>query len=179
VSTVLLLLAFALAWDSFLASLALGSLRLSLRHRLRMALAFGLCDAAALLAGFAISEPVARGVGPWASPVAPLFLGGYGLYVIVVARRCERRQTQDADDHWWLLGVPVSLSLDNLIAGLSVGLDRFPFVTSVAVIGATSALLSLAALLAGGTIRRLAPARAESLGGIWLVILSVALALDR
>lgn len=176
----LFLLAVALAWDSFFASLALGSLRLSLRYRIRMALAFGVCDAAALFLGFAVSQPVAQAIGQWAGPVAPLLLGGYGLYVIVVAWRCEEaRSVHDADDRWLLFGVPVSLSFDNLFAGLSVGLDRLPIVTSIAVIGATSTLLSLAATVLGGTIRRLMPVRAESLGGIWLVILAVAFALDR
>ena len=173
----LVLLAVALAWDSVFASLALGSLRLSLRDRLGIALMFGGCDAAALLLGAAVSQPVAQAAGPWTTVIAPLFLGGYGLYVIVLAERCREESDRDTGARWLLWGVPVSLSLDNFVAGLSVGLDQLPIFAAGLIIGAASGVLSLAALLAGSTVRRFAPRRAESIGGVWLVIVAVALAL--
>ena len=175
----LVLLAVALAWDSVLASLALGSLRLSLGHRIGIAFMFGVCDAAALFLGVAVSQPVVQAVGQWANLIAPLFLGGYGISVIVLARRCREGSGCDAGDRWLLWGVPVSLSLDNFVAGLSIGLDRLPILAAVLIIGTASGALSLVALLAGSTLRRFAPRRAESIGGVWLVIVAVALALER
>ena len=101
----------------------------------------------------------------------------YGVYVIYVARRYGGREVEETGG-WMVLGLPLSLSLDNLIAGASLGLIGFPMVVSVIVIGAISALMSLAGLVLGKTAVNLLKPQSELFAGLALVIIAVTLAIE-
>jgi putative Mn2+ efflux pump MntP len=77
-----------------------------------------------------------------------------------------------------VLGLPLSLSLDNLVAGTSLGMIGFPIAISVIVIGAISALMSWAGLWLGSRALDLIKPRSEMLAGVALVVVAVALALE-
>src|SRR5262245_32483397 len=124
----LLLLGFALSLDSFRASLGLGTLKLSRWRQLQIVIAFGVCDALAPLVGLVIGKSLLTYIGPWVEHVGPLLLCAYGVYVIYIARYAAR-ETNDAD-HWMVLGLPLSLSLDNLVAGTTLGMVGFPLLLS-------------------------------------------------
>ena len=164
----LLVLGFALSIDSFRVSLGLGAIKLRPARQLQLALAFGLCDALAPLVGLLIGQALIKFIGSWAENLGPLILGGYGLYMIYTGLICARSGRTDPD-RWIMFGLPLSLSLDNLVAGASLGMLRFPIFLSVTIIGVISGLMSLAGLRLGSTIGKLLPARAEVLGGIVLV----------
>lgn len=172
--TALLALGVALGLDSFRVSLGLGTLPLRWARRLSIALAFGLCDALALLAGSALGGAFVNLLSQPAEYLGPVVLGSYGLYLIYLAR--YRADSARADDKSWMLfGLPVVLSLDNLIAGIGVGLLGFSVITSTAVIALMSALMSLAGLQLGGALARRVPLPSELVGGLMLVLLAVAL----
>lgn len=172
----LLLLAFALSLDSFRASLGLGATRPRPARVLMYALAFGVCDALAPLLGLLMGQSLAGLVGAWGGWLGPLLLGGYGVYVTLVTLRCAGRAEEAGG--WVVWGLPLTLSLDNLVAGASLGMIQFPLVLTVLVIGAASALMSLLGLkLAGAAVTRLR-VRTELVGGVCLVLIAVSLALD-
>ncbi len=175
--TTLLLLAFALSLDSFRVSLGLGALKLRPRRQAQIVLAFGLCDGLAPLLGMLIGQSLVRYVGAWTEYLGPIVLGLYGAYVIYVARRYEGKGAAEPGG-WIVLGIPLSLSLDNLIAGAGLGLVGFPLLLSITVIGAMSGLMSLAGLRLGRLAINYLPAKAEWLGGLALVVIAVTLALD-
>ncbi len=77
------------------------------------------------------------------------------------------------------LGLPLSLSLDNLIAGASLGLVGFPLLLWVAVIGSMSALMALAGLRLGSLAVNFLRINTELLGGVALVCIGLALALEK
>src|SRR5215510_12440113 len=143
----LLVLGFALSLDSFRASLGLGALRLHPLRQLQIVIAFGLCDALAPLIGLLIGKSLLTYVGGWIEQLGPLLLCAYGVYVIYIARRYA--DTEAPADRWMVLGLPLSLSLDNLVAGTTLGMVGFPLLLSVTVIGAMSALLSFVGLRLG------------------------------
>ena len=168
----LLLLGFALSLDSFRASLGLGALQLSRVRQLQIVVAFGVCDALAPLVGLLIGKSLLTYVGPWVEHLGPLLLCAYGVYVLYIARRyaaSERHET----DHWMVLGLPLSLSLDNLIAGTTLGMVGFPLWLSVAVIGGMSSLLSFAGLRLGGAAANLLRVRVELIGGAVLIFVAL------
>jgi putative Mn2+ efflux pump MntP len=175
---ILLLLAFTLSLDSFRVSLGLGALRPRPARQAQIALAFGLCDGLAPLVGLLIGRSFVRFVGEWAEYLGPLVLCGYGVYTVYVARRCAESESVD-DDRWIIFGLPLSLSLDNLVAGASLGMIGFPVPLSVAVIGATSGLMSLAGLWLGRTAVNFFKIKSELLGGVALIFVAVALALEK
>ena len=168
----LLLLGFALSLDSFRVSLGLGTLKLSRLRQLQIVMAFGVCDAIAPLIGLLIGKSLLEFIGPWVEHLGPLLLCAYGAYVIYIAQRCAGRETGETD-RWMVLGLPLSLSLDNLVAGTSLGMVGFPVLLSVAIIGAMSALLALAGLRLGRTAVNLLRIRAELIGGVVLIFIAI------
>ena len=174
----LLVLAFVLSLDSFRVSLGLGALRLRAARQAQIVVAFGLCDGLAPLVGILIGHSLVRLVGGWAEYLGPLMLGVYGAYVIYVARRYEETTEEREPGGWIVLGLPLSLSLDNLIAGTSLGIIGFPLALSVGVIGAMSASMSLAGLSLGRTAANSLKFRSELIGGVALVCIAVVLAIE-
>ena len=168
----LLLLGFALSLDSFRVSLGLGTLKLSRLRQLQIVIAFGVCDALAPLIGLLIGKSLLKTVGPWVEHLGPLLLCAYGVYVIYIAKRCAGTETGETD-RWMVLGLPLSLSLDNLIAGTTLGMIGFPIVLSVAIIGVMSSLFSLAGLLLGKSAVNLLRIRADLIGGVVLIFIAL------
>lgn len=172
----LLLLAFALSLDSFRVSLGLGALKLSPLRQAQVVLAFGLCDGLAPLIGLLIGQSIVTLIGTWTEPLGPLALFAYGAYVIYVSRR----YTAEAEEpsRWIVLGLPLTLSLDNLIAGASLGLVGFPLLLSVVIIGGMSALMSLVGLRLGSLVINYMNVKTELIGGIALVCIALVLAFE-
>jgi putative Mn2+ efflux pump MntP len=174
----LLLLGFTLSLDSFRVSLGLGATRLRPARQAQIVLAFGLCDALAPLVGLLVGESLVEYVGSWVEHLGPMMLCAYGAYVVYVARRCADEDAGEGG-RWVVLGLPLSMSLDNLIAGASLGMIGFPLLLSVAVIGAMSSLMSLAGLWLGGRAINFLKVRTELLGGVALILIALTLALDK
>src|ERR1700674_5115414 len=122
---ILLLLGFVLSLDSFRVSLGLGALKMRPLRQAQIVLAFGLCDGLAPLAGLLIGQSFVKYIGAWTEYLGPVMLGAYGIYVIYVARHYAEGDDREQDG-WMVLGIPLSLSLDNLIAGASLGMLGFP-----------------------------------------------------
>jgi hypothetical protein len=147
----ILIAAALLGIDGLVVCLALGRIT---QWRGRLALGFGLCDGASLLAGAwsgALLPPATtvllRGAGPLATAV-------YGTGVLVLAGRSATIRGRFV----WLL--PALLSLDNLMAGAVMGrAHAVPFAALTAVI---SGALALAGLQLGAHVvgrSRFSPAR--------------------
>ena len=168
----LLLLGFALSLDSFRVSLGLGTLKLRRMRRLQIVIAFGVCDAIAPLIGLLIGKSLLEFIGPWVEHLGPILLCAYGVYVIYIAHRYAGKEVGDTD-RWMVLGLPLSLSLDNLVAGTSLGMIGFPILLSVTIIGAMSALLSLFGLWLGRTAVNLLPIKLELIGGVVLICIAI------
>jgi putative Mn2+ efflux pump MntP len=171
------LLGFVLGIDSFRASLGLGVARGKFGGRARLALAFGLCDGVAPLLGLALGSALVTSISPWCGRLGPLILGGFGLFTFVTAGRAEGDEAEPAGT-WVCFGLPLSLSLDNLVAGLGLGTIRMPVLLSAAIIGLISGLMSLVGWNAGRWVGRAIPARAERLGGAGIALLAVAMGLE-
>ena len=173
----LLLLGFALSLDSFRVSLGLGTLKLSRLRQLQIVIAFGVCDALAPLIGLLIGKSLLEFIGPWVEHLGPLLLCAYGVYVIYIAQRYAGKEGGETD-RWMVLGLPLSLSLDNLIAGTTLGMLGFPMLISVVIIGAMSALFASVGLRLGRTAVKLLPVRAELIGGVVLICIAISFVID-
>jgi len=82
------------------------------------------------------------------------------------------------DDPWMLFGLPLVLSLDNLVTGIGLGVLGFPMFLAALTIGAISGLMTLAGLKLGDAIGRYLPVRSDLLGGLALVFVAVTFVLD-
>jgi putative Mn2+ efflux pump MntP len=104
-------------------------------------------------------------------------MGVYGLFLLVRAVR-ENEAPEELDNPLALFGIPLSLSLDNLLAGTGLGLLGFSPVLSAAMFAAITALMSLVGLYLGRAVRRLVHIRSDLLSGVALVVMAVVLALE-
>lgn len=167
-------LGFFLSLDNFRSSIAIGTIPFGFRRAVQIAMVFGVWDGVAPLAGGVLGHYVGRLINPIADYVGPALLGVYGMYLLVGALR---RPAPDEIDQPWitLFGMPLSLSVDNLLAGTGLGLlGLSPFIPA-AIFATTTAMMSLAGLCIGRAAARLIPIRADLVSGISLVAAAIIL----
>lgn len=171
----LVALGFALSWDNFRSSVALGTVPFSARRAVQIALIFGFWDAVAPLVGGLLGRYFGEAVGPVAEYVGPAVLGAYGLYLLIGAIR--KPEEPDEVDHPWvtLFGLPLALSVDNLIAGTGLGLLGISPVVPAIGFGLVTAVMSFAGLWVGRAAVRVIPVRADLLSGVSLLAAAVVL----
>jgi manganese efflux pump family protein len=172
----LLVLAVTLSWDNFRSSVALGTVPFSVRRGVQIALVFGFWDALAPLVGGLLGRYSGAAIGPIADSVGPAVMGAYGLYLLVGAVRGPKTDTLD---HPWvtLFGLPLALSVDNLIAGTGLGLLGFSPVVPAVVLGGVTAVMSFAGLWLGRLAVRAIPVRADLLSAVSLLGAAIVLPL--
>jgi len=127
------------------------------------------------LVGLLLGRYFGQAIGVVADYLGPGVLAAYGLYLIARVLRTEA--PEEVDDRWALFGIPLSLSVDNLVTGTSLGLLGFSPVFSAAVFGVITALMSFVGLRLGRVAARFIPIRIDLLSGVALIVMAVVLAL--
>jgi putative Mn2+ efflux pump MntP len=171
----LLILGFTLSFDNFRTALALGALRLKWRRAGQVALAFGFWDAVAPLAGIPVGHYLGQTIGSTAEYVAAVALGLYGLYLLVQAGRTAA--PEELDRPWALFGLPLPLSVDNVVAGTSLGLLGFSPWVAAPIFGAITALMTFLGLQLGRAAAHFIRIRSDVLTGVALIVLAAVLGL--
>jgi putative Mn2+ efflux pump MntP len=169
-----LALGFFLSLDNFRSSIAIGTIPFSVRRAIQIAVVFGIWDGVAPLVGGVLGHYVGKAINPIADYVGPALLGIYGLYLVVGALR--KPAPDEIDQPWMtLFGMPLSLSVDNLLAGTGLGLLGFsPFIPAT-IFAVMTAVMSLVGLFIGRFAARLIPIRSDLLSGISLVAAAIIL----
>jgi manganese efflux pump family protein len=167
----LLLLGFTLSLDNFRTALVLGAIRLSWRRAAQVALVFGFWDGLAPLVGILVGKYLGQKIGSTADYVAAAALAGYGLFLVVQAWRTP--EPEEPDQRWALFGLPVPLSLDNIVAGASLGLLGFSPWLAPPLFGVMTALMTIVGLQLGRALARFIHIRSDLLTGVALVVMAV------
>ncbi|GED83860.1 putative manganese efflux pump MntP [Streptomyces sp. 6-11-2] len=168
-------LGFVLGLDNFRVSIALGTVPFGLKRAMQVALTFGLWDAVMPLVGLLIGREIGEAVGGVADVVGAVALGGYGLYLVISSLR--NPEPDELDQPWALFGIPLTLSLDNLVAGASLGILGLSPWFSAPVFGLITAVMSLIGLQLGRAAARLVRIRADLVSGVSLIIAAAVLPL--
>ena len=170
----LVVLAFALSLDNFRSSIALGTVPFGVGRAVQIALVFGFWDTVAPLVGGEIGSFFGDEFGDIAEYVGPVLMGAYGLYLLVGALRNPEPETVD---HPWvtLFGMPLALSVDNLLAGTGLGLLGFSPVIPAVIFGVATVIMSLVGLLVGRAAARVIPIRSDLLSGVSLITAAIVL----
>jgi putative Mn2+ efflux pump MntP len=96
------------------------------------------------------------------------------VYLVVHAWRTPA--AEELDQRWALFGLPLPLSLDNVVAGTSLGLVGFsPWLVSP-LFGAITAVMTLVGLQLGRAAAHVIPIRSDLLTGVALVVMATVLA---
>jgi putative Mn2+ efflux pump MntP len=171
----LLILGLTLSLDNFRTAIALGGLRLRWRDAAQVALAFGFWDALAPLAGILVGHYLDQRVGSTAEYAGVIALGAYGAYLLVRAWRTSA--PEEFDQLRALFGLPLPLSLDNVVAGTSLGLLGFSPWVAAPVFGAITAVMSFAGLQLGRAAAHFVRIRSDVLTGVALLVMATVLGL--
>lgn len=166
-----LLLGFLVGLDNLQVGAGLGLVRMSTARRWAFAGAFALCETVMPLVGLALGRKVASFAGPWAEGIGIGVLALCGLLIVILSLRGE--EAEEVGGSLALAGLPLSLSLDNLAAGLGLGSLGYPVIASALIIGLISGSLCAIGLFSGAWLRRWMPRQPELWSGIYLLILAV------
>jgi putative Mn2+ efflux pump MntP len=169
----LLIVGLTLSLDNFRTAFALGGLRLKSRQAGQVALAFGFWDAVAPLLGILVGHYLGRRIGSTAEYAGAIALGAYGGYLLVQAWRTAA--PEESEQLRVLFGLPLPLSLDNVVAGTSLGLLGFSPWVVAPIFGAITALMSLAGLQLGRAAAHFVRVRSDVLTGVALVVMATVL----
>jgi putative Mn2+ efflux pump MntP len=170
----LLVLGFVLSLDNFRTAVILGPLRFAWRRALEVAMVFGFFDGMAPLVGILLGHNVGQEIsGEIADHVGTAALGLYGLYLIVRTLSTATQEELEAKHRWSIFGLPVPLSLDNVIAGTGLGLLGLSPLVPAALFGAITILMTFAGLQLGRAVSRFIPIRPR-----WDLVVGVALIIE-
>jgi putative Mn2+ efflux pump MntP len=147
-------------------------IRRARKHLLGMM--FAGCEIISPVIGLALGKLVHSALGSAAAMAGPVVLLLCGVTIFVLALR-EKDVTELVNERAVLFGLPFSLSLDNLLAGVGLGVVHYPVLLSAVVIGLISATMSCIGLYLGGWLRRFVPKRTEIVVGAYLCALALRL----
>ncbi len=185
----LFVLSTALGTDLFSVAIPIGMNRVRLRVIFWSAAVFALFHIGMILAGYyaghwlgAMVEHVgtyhidwpAAAVQDWASAIGALVLAGLGVHMI---RENAAGTGHPATEHplqgLSLVGLAVSVSLDALAAGFSLGMMDVDLVKLSIILGVVIFAVGIVGLGLGRRLGRIIGGRAELVGGLVLMLLGV------
>jgi manganese efflux pump family protein len=171
----LLILGITLGLDNFRTAIILGALKLSWRHALQVALVFGFWDMVAPAVGILVGDAFAEKIGSTADYIGAAVLAGYGIYLLVEGWR--NPEPEEMDQRWALFGLPLPLSIDNVVAGTRLGLLGYSPWLAPALFGATTAVMTFGGLAIGRIAARFIRIRADLFTGAALIIMATLMVL--
>jgi putative Mn2+ efflux pump MntP len=126
------------------------------------------------LVGILVGHDAGRVIGgDIADHVGATALALYGIYLIVRALRTATQEELEAEHRWSIFGLPVPLSLDNVIAGAGLGLLGLSPLVPATLFGVITALMTLVGLQLGRVVSRFIRIRPR-----WDVVVGVALIIE-
>jgi putative Mn2+ efflux pump MntP len=170
-----------LGLDTFAVAAALGMAGLNARDRTRVSLIFTAFEAGMPLIGFLAGNLAGQAVGSAADYLAIAILIGLGLFML-------RPQADDEEQRLSLLartrglaalGLGVSISIDELAIGFTIGLLHFPVLAILVLIGIQTFIVTQLGIRLGQRIGERIREGAERLAGVALAALGVALLAEK
>lgn len=178
------LLAFVLplGLDSFAVAAAIGaSQAMTGWQRLRISMIFVIFEGGMPLIGLGLGRALAHGTGLVANYLAAAAVIGIGAWMLLADDHDEEdKAVRIATSHGLvLIGLGVSISLDELAVGFSMGLAGLPVLIVIAAIAIQAFVAAQLGLATGAKIAERWRERAERLAGIALILLGIYLLADQ
>jgi putative Mn2+ efflux pump MntP len=177
----LIALVLPLGMDTFAVAATLGLIGVGSAQRVQLSILFSSFEAAMPLVGLALGAPLGHAIGGAAEYVAIGVLLAFGLYTWLGSEdREEERLLQLVEARGagaLLLGL--SVSLDELAIGFTLGLLRLPVALVIALIAAQAFVVTQLGLRFGGRLSARLREGTERLAGVALAGLAVALLIEK
>lgn len=177
----LVALVLPLGLDTFAVAAALGIVGIPGERRVRISLLFTSFEATMPLIGLGLGAPLGHAIGGTADYVAIGVLLAFGLYTMLGSEEHEEerlaRFAQVRGAAMLLLGI--SISLDELAVGFTLGLLRLPVALVIALIALQAFVLTQLGLRLGHRLSVKLRALAERLAGLALTGLAAGLLAEK
>ena len=177
----LIALVIPLGLDTFAVAAALGMLGTTPAARLRISILFPAFEAAMPLIGLALGAPLGHAIGDSADYIAIGVLLAFGLYTLLGSEeRDERTLARLADTRGpGVLLLGLSISLDELAIGFTLGLLRLPTALVIGLIAVQALVLTQLGLRLGNRLSERLREAAERLAGLVLATLALVLLAEK
>ena len=176
----LIALVVPLGLDTFAVAAALGAIGGPPRRRARISLVFTAFEAGMPIVGLALGAPLGHALGAVSDYVAISVLLAFGLYTLIGPEESDagvRRLTEAHGGGVLLLGL--SVSLDELAIGFTLGLLRLPVVLVVVLIALQAFVVTQLGLALGSRLAVSLREGAERLAGVALTALALVLLVSK
>jgi manganese efflux pump family protein len=181
VAAKLIALVLPLGLDTFAVAAALGTIGISAPRRLRISLLFTAFEAGMPLIGLGLGAPLGNAIGSTADYLAIAVLLPFGVYTLLVSERDEPerldRLTEVGGAGSLLLGI--SISLDELAIGFTLGLLRLPAVLVIVLIAVQAFIVAQLGIRLGARLSERLREGAERLAGVALSTLGLVLLAEK
>ncbi len=166
----LIALVLPLGLDTFAVGAALGAAGVSPRRRLRLAILFTAFEAGMPVIGLGLGAGLGRAIGGAADYAAIGVLLGFGLYTLLSGKDDDERALGRLVDMRGLGAVVLglSISLDELAIGFTLGLLGLPTILVVALIAGEAFVAAQIGLRLGARVGERTREGAERLAGVAL-----------
>ena len=177
----LILFVLPLGLDTFAVAAALGMGGLPPRQRLRVSLLMSTFEMAMPVVGLLLGHALGHLVGGAADYVAIGVLALLGLWMVIHEEEDEGEKVAQLAHAQVLvvLALGISISLDELAIGFTIGLLHLSLWLAVVLIGAQAFLFAQIGLRLGARLNETLRERAAQLAGLALVGLAVLLAVEK
>jgi putative Mn2+ efflux pump MntP len=172
----LLLVAVAVGLSNFAAAIGIGLSGVDAGVRIRVAIIFGIFEAAMPIVGLLIGHRLASSFGAAASLIGGGLLIAIGIYSVVQARLNRSRAVQVPSGTGRLVVSGAALSIDNLVVGFALGTYQVSIVLAAVVIAVVSVGLSLIGLELGHRLGAVVEKWSAEIGGGVLVLVGAIIA---
>jgi manganese efflux pump family protein len=169
-----------LGLDTLAVSAALGMIGLAPAHGVRISALFTAFEAGMPLLGLALGAPLGHAIGKAADYLAIAVLLAFGLYTLLSREPHDEQRLAELAQPRGLraLALGLSISLDELAIGFTLGLLRLPAGLVIAVIAVQTFAVTQLGLRLGSRISARLREAAEVLAGLALTALGVVLLLE-
>lgn len=177
-SLTLIGLVVPLGLDTFAIAAALGISGLTSHDRFRVTVLFTAFEMGMPVVGIVLGAVAGHAAGGAADYVAIAILIGLGVFMLWPRNRddeSERVGLLARTRGFAAIGLGISISLDELAIGFTLGLLRFPVLLVIVLIGIQTLIVTQAGLRLGSRIGEAVRERAEQLAGVVLAALGLVL----
>ena len=171
------LVGLSVGLDNFAASIAIGLGKTNKLSKLQSALIFGLFETAMTVLGLYLGKDVSSYLGTNANLIGGGLLCATGLYLTIgaVLHVDDKGAEFASKSRYKLILTAISLSIDNLIVGFSLGTRIVSLWLSIIILAIMSVSLSLLGLEVGSRVGKRFEEYSEIISGVILILLGLAI----
>jgi putative Mn2+ efflux pump MntP len=177
----LILFVLPLGLDTFAVSAALGMRGLPSRQRVRISLLMSGFEMAMPILGLLLGHALGHLIGDAADYLAIAVLALVGVWMLVHENDAESERVAQlaSGNSLMMIALGISISLDELAVGFTIGLLHLSLWLAIVLIGAQAFLFSQLGLRMGGHLNEAFRERAEQLAGLALIGLALLLLVEK